>query len=267
MTATREPLQIGAEIYGHAGVESDIEVQQLLRATLGAAELRDVRLDVGHVGVFRALVRSAQVDPELEAELLSVLQRKDRPGLGALVARMEPRIASALELLPELYGGAEVLDEAERRLPADPAVRSALHTLRQLIADNSMAIGIDLADLRGYHYHSGVVFAAYTAGVPSAIALGGRYDEVGMAFGRARPATGFSIDLRELALAVQSRTLRNPILAPFRGDTELAARIAELRAAGEIVINDLPGHEDTVQEAGCKRRLVKRGESWVVERI
>jgi ATP phosphoribosyltransferase regulatory subunit len=267
ITATREPLQIGAEIYGHAGVESDIEVQRLLRSSLSAADLRDVRLDVGHVGVFRALVRGAHVDPELEAELLAVLQRKDRPGLNALVSGMDARTARALELLPELYGGTEVLGEAERLLPDDPAIRSALRTLGELIADNGMAIGIDLADLRGYHYHSGVVFAAYAAGVPSAIALGGRYDEVGMAFGRARPATGFSIDLRELARASQTKVTRSAILAPLRGDAALTARVEELRAAGEVVIHDLPGHQDAVRELGCERRLVKRGERWDIERF
>jgi ATP phosphoribosyltransferase regulatory subunit len=265
MTATREPLQIGAEIYGHAGVESDIEVQRLLRATLAAAEVRDVRLDLGHVGVFRALVRSAQVDAELEAELLAVLQQKDRPGLSALVSRLDRRSAEALELLPELYGGAEVLDEAERRLPPDAGIRAALHTLRQLIEDNGMALGIDLADLRGYHYHSGVVFAAYAAGVPSAIALGGRYDEVGEAFGRARPATGFSIDLRELVRASDVRAARSAILAPYMRDAGLAARVAELRSVGEIVIDDLPGHEDAVAELGCDRRLVSRGGQWEIE--
>jgi ATP phosphoribosyltransferase regulatory subunit len=265
MTATREPLQIGAEIYGHAGMESDIEVQRLLRATLAAAELADVRLDLGHVGVFRALARSGQVDIDLELELLAVLQRKDRPGLSALVARLDRRTATALELLPDLYGGAEVLDEAERLLPGDPDIRAALHTLRCLVADNGMAIGIDLADLRGYHYHSGVVFAAYAAGLPSAIALGGRYDEVGHAFGRARPATGFSIDLRELARASQLQLARSAILAPYLPDAALAARVAELRASGEIVIEDLPGHEDAVGELGCGRRLVERGGRWEIE--
>jgi len=265
MTATREPLQIGAEIYGHAGVESDIEMQRLLRATLGAADLRDVRLDLGHVGVFRALARHAGVDSELEAELLAVLQRKDMPGLSALVARLERPAAAALELLPQLYGGPEVLDEAERRLPASAEIRSALQTLRRLTADNGIAFGIDLADLRGYHYHSGVVFAAYAAGVPSAIALGGRYDEVGDAFGRARPATGFSIDLRELASASGVDAARSAILAPYDDDPELARRIGDLRAAGQIVIYDLPGHQEAVRELGCDRRLVKHGQFWEIE--
>jgi ATP phosphoribosyltransferase regulatory subunit len=267
MTATREPLQIGAEIYGHAGVESDIEIQRLLRATLAAADLGATRLDLGHVGVFRALVRRAGVDAERESDLLEVLRHKDRPGLADLTAGLDRESAEALAALAELYGGAEVIDEAARRLPALPEVTEALDVLRRLARDSSEPVGIDLADLRGYHYHSGVVFAAYAEGLPSAVALGGRYDEVGSAFGRARPATGFSIDLRELAQASGVRTRRSAILAPWQADAALAARVAALRAAGEVVIDDLPGHADTVQELGCDRRLVCREGQWQVESI
>jgi len=265
LTATREPLQIGAEIYGHAGIESDLEIQRLLRAALAAARVSGVRLDVGHVGVFRALVRTARLDAELEAELLAVLQRKDRPGLSALAARLDPATVGALSALTELYGGPEVIDEAERVLPAVPEIRAALAVLRSLAADNGIAIGIDLADLRGYRYHSGVVFAAYTKGAANALALGGRYDEVGVAFGRARPATGFSIDLRELVRVSGLRADRSAILAPFGSDPALAAKVSALRSAGEVVIHDLPGHEDATGELGCDRVLVRRGAEWVVE--
>jgi ATP phosphoribosyltransferase regulatory subunit len=262
---SREPLQIGAEIYGHAGVESDIEIQRLLRAVLTAAQGGAVRLDIGHVGVFRALVADAGLDAELQAELLAVLQHKDRPGLAALVAGLDPDTAQALSLLPELYGGPEVLEEAARRLPARPAIREALAVLGRLVADNGMSISIDLADLRGYHYHSGVVFAAYAAGLPGALVVGGRYDKVGEAFGRARPATGFSMDLRELAQASALHLERNAILAPLSEDPALRARVAELRAAGEVVIEDLPGHGETLDELGCSRRLVQRGAQWDIE--
>ncbi len=265
MTATREPLQIGAEIYGHAGVESDIEIQRLLRATLAAAQLQGVRLDVGHVGVFRALVHSAGVGRELELDLLEVLQHKDQPGLAHLVANLDAESAHALQALAELYGGAEVIEAAARRLPQLPEITAALEVLRRLARDSEGGFGVDLADLRGYDYHSGVVFAAYAHGLPGAVALGGRYDEVGSAFGRARPATGFSIDLRDLAQASSLVTQRHAILAPYSDDEALAQMVAELRARGEVVIEDLPGHADTVQELGCGRALICRSGKWQVE--
>jgi ATP phosphoribosyltransferase regulatory subunit len=264
LTATREPLQIGAEIYGHAGVESDVEIQRLLRVALATAELADVRLDVGHVGVFGAIVARGKIGRELEAELLGVLQQKDQPGLAALTAGLDATTRAALDVLPELYGGVEVLDEAAAKLPAYPEIAAALDVLRRLVRANGMAIGLDLADLRGYHYHSGVVFAAYCAGLPNAVALGGRYDEVGSAFGRARPATGFSIDLRELARAAPSAPETGKILAPMIEHPALAQVIARLRAAGEVVVQEFPGHDAARAELGCDRRLVQQGAEWVV---
>jgi len=267
LTATREPLQIGAEIYGHAGIESDVEIQRLLRAALAACGVAEVRLDVGHVGVFRALAAEGGVVPELEAELLEALLAKDRPGLAGLTDALAASIRDALRALPELYGGAEVLDRAAALLPALPAVGRALDDLRALMRENGLAMSIDLADLRGYHYHSGVVFAAYCAGLPSAVALGGRYDEVGKAFGRARPATGFSMDLRELARVGQAPVRRGAILAPHATDAALRAAIDALRDAGEVVVVDLPGHDAARGELGCDRQLVSRGGRWEVEAL
>jgi len=265
LLATREPLQIGAEIYGHGGIESDLEIQRLLRAALAACGIADLRLDVGHVGVFRAIARRAAVGPEAESELLDVLQAKDGPGLAALTAGYDAQTRDALRLLPELYGGREALARARRELPAWPEIGTALGALDALVADNGMAMSVDLADLRGYHYHSGVVFAAYCGGLPNAIALGGRYDEVGRAFGRARPATGFSMDLREVARVAAPEAGRGAILAPFAQDGGLADKVAELRAAGEIVIVELPGHEGLRDELACDRRLARRGGTWTVE--
>jgi ATP phosphoribosyltransferase regulatory subunit len=267
LTATREPLQIGAEIYGHAGIESDLEIQRLLRAALAACGVPDVRLDVGHVGVFRALARAGGVEPEFEAELLEALLAKDRPGLAALTEALPAAIRQALRALPELYGGAEALDEAARRLPPLPAVAAALADLGALMRDNGLAMSVDLADLRGYHYHSGVVFAAYAPGLPSAIALGGRYDEVGKAFGRARPATGFSMDLRELVRVATAPPRRGAILAPYGAEPALRAAIDRLRRAGEVVIEDLPGHDVARAELQCDRQLVRRGDAWTVEAL
>ncbi len=265
LLATREPMQIGAEIYGHAGIESDLEIQRLLRAALGACEFTDVGLDVGHVGVFRAIARRAAVGPELEEELLEVLNAKDRPGLAGLTEGLEAVARDALRLLPDLYGGSEALARARRELPAWPEIGEALASLEALLGDNGLTMSVDLADLRGYHYHSGVVFAAYASGLPNAIALGGRYDEVGKAFGRARPATGFSMDLREIARAAPRAARRGAILAPYDDDAVLGRKIAELRAAGEVVVIDLPGHDGAHGESGCERRLVRRGKQWVVE--
>ena len=199
--ATREPIQIGAEIYGEAGVAADVEMLQLLCRSLELAGVRKARIDIGHVAVFRAL--AAGVAREREVQLFEALQRKDLPALKELSNKLAPKTREALLLLPQLYGGAEVLDEAEKRLPRLPGIKDAVATLRKLARACKFPASFDLAELRGYHYHSGVVFDAYVdAGKGAAsfpVARGGRYDEVGKAFGRARAATGFSIDLRTLA--------------------------------------------------------------------
>ena len=197
--ATREPMQLGAEMYGEAGVKADVEVQRLLCDALKIAKVKGARIDIGHVAVFRSLVVEGRVKPPLESELFEALQKKDIPALRSLTARMKERTRSALLLLPELYGGPEVLSVAARKLPALPELKSALKTLQALARACPIPASFDLAELRGYHYHSGVVFDAYCDGLTGPVARGGRYDDVGKAFGRARPATGFSIDLRSLA--------------------------------------------------------------------
>jgi ATP phosphoribosyltransferase regulatory subunit len=197
--ATREPIQVGAEIYGEAGVAADVEILQLLCAALAAAGARKPRIDIGHVAVFRAIAHAAAVEPEVEVELFEALQRKDVPALKGLTRKLPAKTRDALLLLPQLYGGAEVLDVAEQKLPPIPELTRALAALRQLAKACSVPVSLDLAELRGYHYHSGAVFDAYCDGVTGAVARGGRYDDAGKAFGRARPATGFSIDLRSLA--------------------------------------------------------------------
>lgn len=270
-TATREQLQIGAEVYGHAGVESDVEVQRLLCRALEICGVRGARMDVGHVAIFRALVVRGKIDPELESELFATLQKKDIPALRELAraARGVSRASrEALLLLPELYGGAEVLALAARRLPAIPAISAALATLSRLAVACPIPMSFDLAELRGYHYHSGVVFDAYCDGVPGPVARGGRYDEVGKAFGRPRPATGFSIDLRSLAGAAAPQEERDCILAPAsRGDAKLEKLIARLRTKGEIVIQDLPGQESSRAELGCTRRIARVKGAWTIQPV
>jgi ATP phosphoribosyltransferase regulatory subunit len=204
--ATREPLQIGAEMYGAAGAEADVEMLELLCSALALAKARSPRIDIGHVAVFRSIAHAAHVRGDAEARLFEALQRKDVPELRKLSRALPAKTREAFLLLPSLYGGVEVLDEAEAKLPKLPGLKSALATLRKLARACRVPTSFDLAELRGYHYHSGVVFDAYCDGVTGAVARGGRYDEVGKAFGRARPATGFSIDLRSLAGAQKSKS-------------------------------------------------------------
>ena len=266
LTATREPLQLGAELYGHAGLEADVEVLRLLAEALRLADVPLMRLDISHVGLFHALADSAGLDDVARFDAFSLLQAKDIPGLRALLADVKDCVArKAILALPELYGGAEMLDAARARLPQMPQVSAALDELCQIALELAdLPLSFDLADMRGYHYHSGLVFAAYGGGVPSALAMGGRYDCVAENFGRARAATGFSLDLRELARCLPVAALPGAILAPLERDQALQIEITKLRAAGETVIDALPGHEGTWEELGCDRQLVKRDGRWVV---
>ena len=268
LNRTREPLQIGAEIYGHAGIESDLEVQRLMLDALRLAGIAQLQLDIGHVAVFRALVRRARLEPEAEAELFRAVQAKDVPALAKRVRKLDRGLRDALLALPELAGGIEVLAQARDQLPEYAEIRRALAQLRAIAAslrDTGARICFDLGELRGYHYHSGVVFAVYAEGWSNALALGGRYDEVGKAFGRARPATGFSMDLREIVAGAPAGEARCAVLAPYRPqDAALLRRIARLRQAGEIVIVDLPGHEKSRAELGCDRKLALRNGKWVI---
>jgi len=267
---TREPMQIGAEIYGHAGMESDIEIQTLMLRALKAAGLEGIHLDLGHVAVFRSLITRAAVPAQKEAELFQVLQAKDVAALRDLSAGLDSGTRDALLLLPELYGGVEVLETARRRLPGYPELVACLDLLQAIGQQLNGDVGelcFDLAELRGYHYHSGIVFAAYAGGRPEAIVRGGRYDEVGRAFGRARPATGFTMDLRELAAMGNGEEEPQRVLAPYSpGDKALQAEIARLRGAGSVVVVDLPGHEGSRGELGCEIQLVRSGSAWKVER-
>lgn len=266
--ATREPLQIGAELYGHGGLEADIEVIRLLATSLGICNVTASRFDLGHVAVFRALTRSAGLAPQAEEELFGALQGKDVPTVRELVAGLADPVRSALLVLPELYGDRRVLERATQVLPALPEITAALSDLQRLAdAMADLPLSFDLADLRGYHYHSGVAFAAYCAGSASAVALGGRYDDFGRTYGRARPATGFSMDLRELVRLSPDAEARGAILAPWPEDDALHAEALRLRAQGERVVLALPGHEGSWREAGCDRILVRSGEDWIIESL
>jgi ATP phosphoribosyltransferase regulatory subunit len=265
---TREPLQIGAELYGHSGLESDLEVQHLMLQALKLMGVDGVHLDLGHVAVFRALIKRAAIGPELESSLFAALQLKDAPALQGLVSGLPKVEQVSMLALTQLYGGAaDVLQRARKTLPDCPEVSAALNELEQAavyLQPMAKSIGIDLAELRGYHYHSGMVFAAYHAGSHDAIALGGRYDDLGKSFGRARPATGFSMDLRQLLGLLPPIAQPKAILAPHSNDAALKESIAKLRKQGHSVVVDLLGDAALRSELNCDRELILRNSAWVV---
>ena len=269
--ATREPLQIGAEMYGHAGLEADAEIQELALASLALAGFTDVRLDLTHVGVLRALLENCPAAKKDEAKLYAALRAKDVPDLRALTADYAPLVRDALLALPNLYGDIDVLKKAREVLPDLPGIARALAELAALAASaiGRAQVAIDLADLRGYQYESGAMFALYVPGLPNAVVRGGRYDHVGEAFGRARPATGFSLDLRELARLLPTAERKHSIRAPWGNAPELKEKIAELRKSGEVVIQSMPGHSHELDEFECDRALVldEHGSNWILKNL
>ncbi len=267
LAQTREPLQVGAELFGHVGVESDIEIQRLMIKSLQAVGVRSLHIDFSHVGIFGSLVSQSKLSGKLEQALYAALQSKDQSAVRELSADLDSATREALCSLTRLNGGIEMLDHAEQVLPAHAEIRQALNDLRHAgtqLADLGVDVCFDLSELRGYHYHSGIVFAAYAQGYAGPLALGGRYDEVGQAFGRARPATGFSLDLRGVVTALPPAEKTKAIFAPCGNDHGLQQAIEALRADGQIVIQELPGHEQHRAELGCDRKLEKQGMQWQV---
>ncbi len=265
LTHSRELLQVGAELFGHAGIEADREILDLLLCALQTTDLSDVRVSLGHMGIFQALVGSAGLSEDIGQALFAALKAKDIPELERLTAGMGSELATALCRLPELYGGPEVIALARRSLPPLPGIEQALSDLEQLTeTDRGIPLLVDLADLRGYGYHNGAMFAAYAGGQAQAIALGGRYDGAGAIFGRARPATGFSLDLRRVANGLSEPEPRLGILAPYSTDASLRKRVQALRAAGERVVTELPGQAAHRTESGCDRVLVLEQGEWQI---
>ena len=268
--ATREPLQFGAEIYGHAGLEADLEIQDLALDGLAAAGVASLVLDMGDARIVRSLLSEEGGAPV--ADIVAALTLKDRSAVETLVAGCAPATRDALLALLDLYGGVEVLDEARRVLPAHPAIGAALDDLAWLgrhlhAAHPSIEVGFDLSDMSGYAYYSGVRFSVYAAGSTDALLRGGRYDEVGAVFGRNRPAVGFSLDLRQLSTAMPVAPLRAAIRAPWSEDAGLRAAIRALRAANETVVCALPGHEHETQEFACDRELVSVDHQWTLRAL
>jgi ATP phosphoribosyltransferase regulatory subunit len=266
--ATREPLQFGAEIYGHAGLEADLEALTLALDCVRATQVGELTVDMADARLVRALLAGLPVDAAVLAQVHAALAAKDASALAALTRDFPVASREGLAALVTLYGDAAVLDEAERRLPSTPLVREALANLRWLAGHLEGArVSFDLADLRGYAYYTGARFAIYAPGGSDALVRGGRYDEVGAVFGRNRPAAGFSLDLRELVAVAARRPLRAAIRAPWGEEPALRAAIAGLRAQGETVVCVLPGHESEVDEFHCDRELTRQGAAWTVRTL
>jgi ATP phosphoribosyltransferase regulatory subunit len=273
LDGTRSPLQVGAELYGHAGIASDVEVIRLMLETLALAGVAPVTLDLGHMGIFRGLSKQAGLGEERENELFDLLQRKAVADLASQLRawKVPPRVRDMVSALTELDGDVSVLAAARRRLRAAPTpVHDALDALKAIVSKlageaRGLSVHIDLAELRGYHYHTGVMFAAYQPGRGQALALGGRYDSLGAVFGRGRPATGFSADLRHL-MQFAARDDRQPsrILAPASDNEQLHTAIARLRKRGETVVALLPGQRANAAAMGCDRCLALINGTWKV---
>ena len=264
--ATREPFQIGAEIYGHAGLEADAEIQTLALESLRLAGLTAVRIDLCHAGIVRCILRHDEKTRGLESEIVALLRAKDLPSLQQFTLQFSAETRAALLALPTLYGDISLLEHARRVLPQHKEITTALDDLASLAHQaGTYGVAIDLADLSGYQYESGATFSLYVTGLPNAVARGGRYDHVGEAFGRARPATGFSMDLRELARLTPVATPKSAIRAPWGREPDLLEMIQNLRHSGEIVIQSLPGNESDQQEFDCNRVIVSEQGKFIIK--
>ncbi len=271
LSTGRSPIQIGAEIYGYQGIAADIEVIRLMLTTLATAGATNIHLDLGHVTVFRELAKAANLTADLEAQLFDIYQRKSIPELNVLLPQLPH--GHWFKALGQLSGETSVLAQATSLLIDAPAsVHNALNNLQQVTqalhdSHPQVSVSVDLSELRGYHYHTGLVFAAYTPESASELAKGGRYDHIGEAFGRARPATGFSADLKSLMAFFQCAACTDKIFAPANNDVVLAKVVAQLRAEGRTVIQGLTGDASTMADFGCQQQLVLGQHGWQVTQI
>ncbi|MCW5237908.1 ATP phosphoribosyltransferase regulatory subunit [Verminephrobacter eiseniae] len=266
--ATREPLQFGAEIYGHSGLEADLEALQLARECLRVAGVRDTTIDLADMRIVRKLLAGVALSPQRLSRIHAALAAKDAGELAALTRCFAADSRAALLALLQLYGDEAVLLEAEKALHRIDGISHVLANLRWLASRLEGAqVTFDLADLRGYAYYSGARFAIYARGASDALVRGGRYDEVGAVFGRNRPAVGLSLDIKQVVGVVPPQTLKAAIRAPWGEAADVNAAIAELRAAGETVVCVLPGHESEVDEFHCDRELAQVSGRWVVQAV
>ena len=268
---TREPLQFGAEIYGHSGLEADLEIIDLALDGLHTAGVDDVLLDLGDARIVRAVFGGAAVDENV----IDALARKDAAALDDLAGALSPEARLGLAALLRLYGGDEVLAAARDALCGDASQASISRALDDLAwlaehvkrAHPSVRIGFDLADISGYAYYSGARFSIYGAAANAALARGGRYDEVGAVFGRNRPAVGFSLDVKALVQAAAEQPAMAAIRAPWGEDAALRAAVRRLREQGHMVVCTLPGHEHEAQEYDCDRELIEVGGQWILRAL
>jgi len=274
IAGSRSPLQVGAELFGHAGIESDVEILALVLESLGLMQVNDVHVDLGHVGIFRSLAAEAGLDEPQESALFDALQRKAVTDISEILdtSGANEKQRGRLAVLAELNGGPEVLESARARLAgAGEAVMAALGSLSDIAMTLQQRAGtprlfFDLAELRGYRFHTGMVFAVFVPGRGQEIARGGRYDAIGKDFGRARAATGFSMDLKTLVELGQRDPVlsTDAILAPANTEPGLLAAVSKLRADGERVVFELPGQNESSMQ-GYRRVLKKQSGSWVVD--
>ena len=272
---SRSPVQVGAEIFGHAGVESDYEIISLMLETLRSININDIVLDMGHIGVANGVAEHVGLSKAQQDDYFDMLARKSIPEIKAwLVAEnIDAENSKMLTELPLLNGSVDVIGAALTKLKsAGSKVQEALAHLQQItkiVSANfpDLSLNIDLAEMRGYSYHTGITYSAFLAGSGEAIANGGRYDGIGEAFGNSRPAIGFSADLSILASLVEDKDAdNNSILVPAKTDEKLSKLINKLRADGEIVVRQLNETAD-VTALGCNRKLVKSGDDWIVTSI
>ena len=272
LSATREPLQFGAEIFGHAGLEADLEAAELALDCLHAARLGELVIDLGDARILEGVLADLPLSQAKLDDLVQALSDKDAPALDTLTRTLPDQAREALRSLLRLYGGHEVLDVARRSLPQQALVHEALEQLGWLAshlqaAFPALKIGFDLSDMSGYTYYSGLRFAIYGPGRSDALARGGRYDEVGAVFGRKRPAAGFSLDLKALAEIAGASPLPAAVRAPWGEDPALRAAVRRLREAGETVLSTLPGHELEAQAFACDRELVRIDGHWLLRAL
>lgn len=266
--ATREPLQFGAEIYGHAGLEADLETLQLALDCLKVARVQSPSVDMADARIVSALLEGVALSADLAEQIHVALAAKDSSELSVLTKNFPQTSRQGLLALVQLYGDEKILIEAGKVLPPFPVVHEALSKLKWLASHlQGTQVTFDLADLRGYAYYTGARFSIYAQGASDALVRGGRYDEVGAVFGRNRPAAGFSLDVKALVGVLAARPLRAAIRAPWREAADLRAAIASLRVQGETVVCALPGHESQVDEFHCDRELIQVAGRWVVKAI
>ncbi len=262
--ATREPLQFGAEIYGHTGLEADLEILQLALQSLRTAGLADFHVDLSDARILPALLKGHALSPELSTTISDALSHKNVSGMRELGKHLPQPLAKALQALVQMYGDIGVLAQARQEFSQWPEVVHALDQLEWLASHVKHPVSIDLADLRGFAYYSGPRFSVFVPETSDALARGGRYDEVGAVFGRKRPAAGFSMDIKALVSLLAHPQPQAAIRAPWGEAEALSQTIAQLRSQGHTVVCMLPGHESEVDEFHCDRELFEHQGKWTL---